>query len=226
MAAPKKEEKIKARKMRRNGMSVKKIAKNLEVSVSSISIWVRDIPQPEKYTKKYKEKEKEKRLLRIKKERDLRRKKKFPSDEKIKAHIHSVEKTGKGLLSRRLISGDGRWMIPALSYYKGKKYIGNRYVYEHRIIIEESLGRLLEANEIVHHINGDKFDNRAENLSVMYRGDHTSKHSKKKTYIDLKCAFCGKEIKRELRHYKRNKNAFCCLSHSAKFQHRNKYSGT
>jgi len=58
----------------------------------------------------------------------------------------------------------------------------------------------------------------------MTRGDHTSSHSKKKQYVDLECAFCGKKIKRELRRYKRDKNAFCSLSHSAKFQHKIKNS--
>ena len=37
----------------------------------------------------------------------------------------------------------------------------------HRHLMQESLGRALEKNEHVYHINGDPFDNRLENLVVV-----------------------------------------------------------
>lgn len=42
--------------------------------------------------------------------------------------------------------------------------------------MENHLGRLLEPDEVVHHINGDKFDNRIENLEVMTNSEHVSLH--------------------------------------------------
>lgn len=46
----------------------------------------------------------------------------------------------------------------------------------HRLVMEENIGHTLSPNELVHHINGDKTDNRIENLKIMTRSEHMKLH--------------------------------------------------
>lgn len=54
------------------------------------------------------------------------------------------------------------------------------YQYKHRIVMQEKLGRSLKTDEHVHHINGDKLDNRPENLEVVSSTEHHKKHPRPK----------------------------------------------
>ena len=51
---------------------------------------------------------------------------------------------------------------------------------QHRLIMEEYLGRKLTKDEVVHHINEDKQDNRIENLQVMDKKEHLVFHGLKR----------------------------------------------
>lgn len=50
-------------------------------------------------------------------------------------------------------------------------------VMEHRLVVEEHLGIILPKEFDVHHINGDKKDNRIENLAIMTHAAHTALHN-------------------------------------------------
>lgn len=41
------------------------------------------------------------------------------------------------------------------------------YAYEHRVVAEAKAGRCLQSGEQVHHANGDRLDNRPENIEIV-----------------------------------------------------------
>jgi len=107
----------------------------------------------------------------------------------------------------------------------------NNYVLAHRIVMENHLGRVLNANEIVHHINEDKKDNRVENLQLMTASEHASLHQneKGKTMLELKCPNCKKVFYREKRqtHIVKKSRFTCCSSQCrGKFSTLIQYQGT
>lgn len=63
-------------------------------------------------------------------------------------------------------------------YAPDHPYAVNRYVLEHRLVVEQQIGRYLDPSEIVHHINGITTDNRPENLEITSRGEHQQIHAR------------------------------------------------
>lgn len=54
------------------------------------------------------------------------------------------------------------------------------YVMQHTIIMEQSLGRYLKPDEVAHHINHVRNDNRIENLQLMDKAEHQRMHMRER----------------------------------------------
>lgn len=76
------------------------------------------------------------------------------------------------------------WWKNSKGYIEGRVWINGKRVRvkQHRWVMEQSIGRPLSSHENVHHINGEKTDNRIENLEIMPQGKHSAHHNNKRTY--------------------------------------------
>jgi hypothetical protein len=105
------------------------------------------------------------------------------------------------------------------------------YVFHHRIIMENKLGRLLTSEEIVHHKNHDKRDNSVDNLQVMDRIEHMRMHGYEQGVLTclLECPQCKCVFERSYRQAfqtaVKKYGVFCSRSCSGKFSRKAQLDG-
>ena len=78
----------------------------------------------------------------------------------------------------RVIDGEGYMKVLKRGHPMANK---QGYVFEHRLVMSQKLGRNLVQDEQVHHVNGIKLDNRPENLELVKRDKH---------YGKISCPYC------------------------------------
>ena len=94
----------------------------------------------------------------------------------------------------------------------------------HRVVAENKIGRPLQKNEHVHHIDENKYNNSPENLEVLTDSQHAKLHIKEVDLVELNCQCCGKLIKMKpatmRTRVNRNKNnyVYCSRRCGAKYQ--------
>ena len=55
------------------------------------------------------------------------------------------------------------------------------FVLKHRLVMEQAIGRHLRPDEVVHHINHVRDDNRIENLMLMTASEHNALHARERS---------------------------------------------
>ena len=86
------------------------------------------------------------------------------------------EKCGKWK-GGRVVTASGYVLVHREDHPRADKY---GHVHEHILVVEENYGRHLHPQNVVHHINGIKADNRIENLLVC---ENTSAHTQLHTSL-------------------------------------------
>ncbi len=65
------------------------------------------------------------------------------------------------------VKKDSKWFSMAVNNHKA-----GGYILQHRLVMAKHLGRCLFKNEMVHHINGDRKNNKIENLKLLDKKEH------------------------------------------------------
>lgn len=151
---------------------MREIAKELEISVGSVFNYIHKYgitPRPEHQGmvgKKHSDK-----VLRIISETHKGKK---LSDSTKKKMSDSKKLKGIGHRKKRI---DGYIGLYFPNHPAANK---DGYLMEHRYVMERHIGRALKDNEVVHHINSNRVDNRIENLKLMTITEHASFHMKER----------------------------------------------
>lgn len=115
----------------------------------------------------------ERTIKKLFKKENIKIEKRFNSFERLNLEIGTKHKTSSGYIKVRLSKNSP---FACMINNSG-------YVLEHRLIMAKALNRPLNKHETVHHINGNRSDNRIENLQLF-----KTRHGKGISYC---CKDCG-----------------------------------
>ena len=157
--------------------TIKEISDILGVSVGTVFNYIKkyDIKTRPRITEKTKKKISQSLIGKEtkRKDRKLSEETKRKISESHKGKTFKPSKYG-GHTKKR---GDGY-----ISVYKPNHPYASKdgYVMEHILVMENHIGRYLAKDEVVHHINKNRCDNRLENLQLMTFKEHAGLHMKER----------------------------------------------
>lgn len=99
-------------------------------------------------------------------------------------------------------------IVKVLNYNRDNNVSHDGWYYEHILIMEQDLGRSLNKNECVHHLDGNKGNNRLENLLLMTNSTHAKIHKwidrcniPQNSYSESpSCKICNKTLQNKQKH--------------------------
>lgn len=122
-------------------------------------------------------------------------------------HYHKIKYLGKLNEYPRMKRKDGTG-----TFQNGYKKIttNGKRIFEHRKVIENFIGRKLKKSEKIHHIDGDKLNNKVSNLIITSQKDHIKTFHNNQPRIfnwnkftpqnkDNKCQVCNKKLNKQNR---------------------------
>ena len=98
--------------------------------------------------------------------------------EAVRGNRHPMWKGGS------FINTGGYRMVRCPSKFRDMAQRGGRYVLEHRLVMAKRLGRCLKPNEIIHHKDGNKLNNKIDNLEILLFDNRGARYP-------TKCPKCG-----------------------------------
>ncbi len=109
------------------------------------------------------------------------------------------------------------WVVKVKNHPKRDRF---DKILEHRVIIENYIGRMLEYNEFVHHIDNNGHNNSIDNLQVMNQSEHNKLHNSGRRYgklVQLKCPVCSDVFNKQHCHthlapHRNSKRGVTCCS--------------
>jgi hypothetical protein len=140
-----------------------------------------------------------------------------PQPERIQPDPISGIRRRKRDWPERVLAPNGYWLIKVPEDYQGSRYgRGRLYAYEHRVIMEKHIGRLLVKGEVIDHINEDKHDQRIENLQVLTPSEHAKKtirvqrEKRGPLPTNTQCDWCRNPFRVRPGKLTSNRWLFCC----------------
>lgn len=153
------------------GMTMRQISEVLNISVGKVYNRLKYMEIPSRSQGDY---EPTAKVLESARRQGLKHKGKRLSEETKEKISKSHFKGGVGAKKQR---GDGYVAIYFPEHPKANK---EGLIMEHRLVMECYLGRWLDDDECVHHINHKRNDNRLCNLRLMTKSEHMSMHMRER----------------------------------------------